>query len=137
MSCASNCFHKGVFCCTHAVEWKHVFLRIIFVAAVYFTIHMDGQVWNHDQITVYIDQSAFECSGRWIFDDQTSGYGKRTVKPRRKNHAAVAFYIEFDIVFFYFHFWIFLNFKGRRVTVASHDAHTVKSIFRNRKSNDG
>lgn len=38
---------------------------------------MDGQVWNHDQITVYIDQSAFECSGRWIFDNEEVGSGTK------------------------------------------------------------
>ena len=45
--CFCNCFHKRIFGSNISIQWKHVFLCIIFVSIVYFTVHMNCQIWKH------------------------------------------------------------------------------------------
>lgn len=66
------------------------------MAAVQRAVHVDGQRWDDQQITVQVNQAAFQRTGGFIPHQHTPGGGERTVQPGGHNHSAVAFHVQLD-----------------------------------------
>ena len=133
----SNILHKCSPGGNTAVKGKHIFLDIVGIPFIGFTVHMDGKAGNHYQIPVNIYKMRFKSPGIFVFCDHSSGDGKRPVKPGGTQHTAVSLHIQTYVMTLRFQLRIFLNLKSGRITVAGHYAHTRKILFRNSKSNKG
>ena len=124
--------HKRPLCRKAAVEREHIFLGIVFIAAVCLPVHVDGKIRDQKEIPVDIDQPGAETALAVFYNDPAC-HRKGAVQPGSAEHSPVALHVQSDIMSVGFQLRVFLNLKRRRITVAGDDAHTVESRFRNRE----
>ena len=67
--------HKRAFCADITVKGEKILLRIIFIAFVDIPVHMDGQIWDQQQIPVDVDQPGNEAAIFFIDDASAAESG--------------------------------------------------------------
>ena len=110
---------KCSFCRLISQHRKHICLDIVMHAVVGFTVHMNGDIRDHDQIAVDVHKLRPEMIS--FLNYYASCDGQRTVKPRRDQHTAVSLHIQTNISSGCLHFRICLDSKCRAVAVRGRD----------------
>ena len=94
---------------------------------------MDRQVRDRQKIASGIDQNGFHTVS--VAHDHAACQGKRTVKPRGTDHAAVSLYVQAGVMAVCHKRVLSLYFKGRAVAVAGDNLIAGKCPLRNLKCN--
>ena len=117
-----------------AVQRQHILLHIIMISTVNIPVHMNGKAWNHHKISVNVYKLLQDLA---VFaHDHSACHRKRTVKPGGKDHSTVPFHIQLHISSTYRHLRIFLDLKGRGITVTRNNMVSSGIIHWNGKSDD-
>ena len=126
-------FKEGSLCALQSVKRQQILLHIVLVSAVRLTVHMNGQIGDHQHILVHCHQLLADLSV--LLHDHTSSHRKGSVKPGSQKRTTIKFHIQLHIPVLH-HLRILLDLKGRRIAVACNNVKYIAGSLRHRKRND-
>ena len=125
--CFCNNLKKGTLFSFQPINRQHILLHIILITAVYLTIHMNGQIWNHQHILLHCHQLLTDFS--IFFHDQTPCHRKRSVKPRSQKRSPIKFHIQLYIAIFH-HLRILFDLQRGGIAVTCNNVKHITFRFR-------
>ena len=102
-----------------AQQRQHILLDAVFVPVVDGTVHMDGQVGDHQQIPVHIDQFGHQLIP--LAHHHFARHGQGPVEPGCAEHPAVFFHVQLRVNPIGANVHIFFDFECGRIAVGSCD----------------